>query len=795
MKSYLKFLSRNKLYTAIEALGLVVSLAFLILTGLSVRDQLHIRNTAPPGTNLHVIGPVNGFGVEYRDLEELATLPEVKTVAMYALRQFNIETDEGRTSMQVMIVDPEILDMVPHNVVSGNLDGFRRGSGVLVTESAARRLFPGLDPLTQHVTVSNVSRRGEETPTSEPVAAVIEDPDFSIFEDFDIMVGIHSSIPSVKEIAESDARRTGMAMRIGVLADMVEGFDMEAFSSKYRERFTRFDRVEEGQEMAVPYREVFFSESGFPYLRQGKSLYLKVLLILVLVLLASAVLNYINLSMASSGERAREMATRRLVGADRSSIVLKSILESLSFTFVCFLLAVLLAIWLAPVLNSLRPEGLSVPFRVSLNGPFLLLSASLILVVGVLSGLAPALFMASYRPLDIVTGQVRRKRRMTFNKVCIVFQAALSLVLTVVAISLESQLRYLERADIGVSPQKDIYFFYNPFGGSVAGLVDLMSSSPSVESIGYSTGFPTNILTMLSSGGEMRRTYSVIYSDTTAFRLMGYRLKDAFSSLAPGQVWVSEETASAVGLDSGNPDLSLIFSEDVRGYYHVNSLGGVVEDYRRIPVNAEDVYAGSGIQFHNIVIVSTPENVSGLLLKTTGNRREFEHWFEDTTRKYYRETKGLSDVFSDNSMRYGYVDDIIAEDFADLRKYARLVQIFAIVAILLAMLGLLAMSTWYASSNAKNIAVRKVFGSTIEKETERTVRSFMILTAIAAVIAVPISLAIVRRLLESYAERITGTWWIYLASTIVIFVVAYVSVLWQTLRAARTDPATELKKE
>ena len=789
MKSYLKFLSRNKLYTAIEAAGLIVSLAFLILTGLSVRDQLHIRNTAPPGTNLYVVGSPSGFNIEYPYMDELRSFPEIRSASMFALQKFTVETPEGKTSLRFLIVDPTILDLVPQTFLSGSPDVFRDGSGVLITESAARRMFPGEDPLMQSVTVSNLTVLGQEESVGEPVVAVIRDPDFSIFEDFDCIVGIRSNIPSVKEIAESDVLRVGYGTihTIDILADMEPGFDMDSFSDKYRNLLGRFARVDEsGTPMAIPYREVFFSPRNLSPLRQGKVLYLEVLIILVQVLLASAVLNYINLSLASSGDRAREMATRRLVGADRASIISKSILESLAFTLACFLLAVLLAKWLVPLLNSLRPAGLSVPFRVNLDGPFLFISLSLVLVVGVLSGLAPALFMASYRPIDIVSGEVRRKRKMTFNKVCIVFQTALSLVLTVVAITLEAQLKFKEKTDLGISPVDNLFYFYPMTAGSVNGLADIMASSPRVEAIGRSYGFPTRNVSITITRDYITNT---IMCDSTAFRLTGYRVKEAFSDPVPGSVWLTEETAAVTGITRENQDLTLLFPH---GNGYATSVGGIVEDYRSQPINGK-LSSSVGRQFLNALVITG--NQYGLMLQTDRDRKGFERWFTDTARAYYREAKGLSDVFSDTAVECGYIEDIIAADFKDLHHYARLVQIFALVSILLAMLGLLAMSTWYASSNARSIAVRKVFGSTVDNEVRRNARSFMLMTLIAAAVAIPISVVIVRKLLETEAERITGTWWIYVAATLLILAVAYVSVLWQTLKAARTNPAVELKKE
>ena len=789
MKSYLKFLSRNKLYTAIEAVGLIVSLAFLILTGLSVRDQLHIRNTAPPGTNLYVVGSPSGLNIEYTSIDELRSFPEIRSASMFLLRKLTVETPAGKTALRFLIVDPTILDMVPQRVLSGSTDVFRDGSGVLITESAARRMFPGEDPLMQSITVSNLTVTGEEDSVREPIVAVIGDPDFSIFEDFDCMVGIRSSIPSVKEIAESDVLRVGYGTihTIDILADMEPGFDMDAFSDRYRNLLGRFARGDEsGTPMAIPYREVFFSTRDLSPLRQGKVLYLEVLIILVLVLLASAVLNYINLSLASSGGRAREMATRRLVGAERASIIYRSILESLTFTFICFLLAVILAKWLVPLLNSLRPDGLTVPFRVSLDGPFLIISFSLVLVVGVLSGLAPALFMASYRPIDIVSGEVRRKRKMAFNKVCIVFQTALSIVLTAIAITLEAQLRFMENTDLGISPVDNLFYFNSPTAGLIDGLSDIMASSPRVKAIGRSYGFPTRRVMITITRDNITNT---LMCDSTAFRLTGYRVKEAFSDPVTGSVWITEETATATGITRENQDLTLLFPDGSR---YASSFGGILENYRYQSVNG-NLYSSGSRPFLNALVITG--NQYGPMLQTDGNRKGFERWFKDTAREYYRKTKGLSDVFSDTNVECGYIEDIIASDFEDLHRYARLIQIFALLSILLAMLGMLAMSTWYASSNAKNIAVRKVFGSTVESEVRRNARSFMLMTLAAAAVAIPISVVVVRKLLETKAERITGTWWIYVVATILILVVAYASVLWQTLRAARTDPAVELKKE
>ena len=119
MNSYLKFLSRNKLYTVIEAVGLAVSLAFVILIGISIHDQLAIRNSVPTGTNLYLKS-----GIEYRNLQALTTFPEVKSAAAFTRRQLSIDLEEGKTPVYFLVVTPQILEFFPVETLEGNLDLF-----------------------------------------------------------------------------------------------------------------------------------------------------------------------------------------------------------------------------------------------------------------------------------------------------------------------------------------------------------------------------------------------------------------------------------------------------------------------------------------------------------------------------------------------------------------------------------------------------------------------------------------------------------------------------------------------
>ena len=793
MKSYLKFLSRNKLYTAIEAVGLAVSLAFVILIGISIADQLRIRRDTPPGTNLYSIGP-DSYGTEYRNLESLSSIPEIKSLAAFKRIEFLALLDGDKDLVMAMIADPGIVDYVPQHVIEGDIEPFRNGSGVLITESAARKFFPDKDPVGEFVTIANIGIEGEEeTPVQEQIVAVIGDPSYSILDDFDLMLSFRSKIPAVVEIVESDLFNTGSGQFVNVLADMQPEFDMEGFSAKYLDLFEPYvNKGDKEKPMATAFTDIFFSSDSCEGLRQGNRLYISVLVILGLILLLSAILNYVNLNLAVSGERAKEMATRQLVGASRKSVVLKGIAESTVFTLVCYAFAVLLAEWLAPLLNGLRPEGLTIPFHIPFSGTFFLISLTLVVVIGFLSGIIPAMVMASYRPLDVVTGQVRRRRKMGINQVFIVFQTVLSILFIVASISVEAQLRFMLKQDIGTTPLKNLYHFFPGIYEPIMDIGNALTANPQVNAIGYGTGYPTNSWGI--QAGPPGAFYSFVECDSTAFRMLGFRIMEQWGESVPGTFWLTEEARNYIGVTEEDSAPSRLWG-DYRNP-DITSIGGVVENFRGYPVNDAPRF-GFGEEFQELFAVSimSSEQLSGIWIEVGGDRREFEQWFKGYIRSYYRETKGLSDVLGFPGVICGYLDEIIAREYDDLKQYVRLIELFTLVSVLLSILGMIAMSTWFAASHARNVAIRKVFGSTVIIEVKRLARTFLVLTIIAIAIGIPLSVWMVGRFLESYPERISGYWWIFALTAAITLIIAMGSVLWQTLKAARTNPAVELKKE
>ena len=794
MKSYLKFLSRNKLYTAIEAVGLIVSLAFVILIGTSIRDQLGIVRSVPEHGRLYLAGP-NGTGGEYRVQEALASIPQIEQMAAFDIFPGLLQVGGDNQTVQVGLMDPALLQMIPLAVIGGAADPFAGGEGVAITASAARRFFSDRDPVGQ--TVGYLEEPGS-TPVPATITAVLEDPSYTILADFDFAVSLQSRLcPLATKVRESDLHRQGHGMTALLFTRLYPGADVDDAGMRgLIAAQTVLNPDEKDAPMLVPYDDVYLSGQGYSALRQGKRVYVSVLVALVVLLLLSALLSYINLSLAVTGDRAKEMATRRLVGEDRSAVLRRVLGESLVFALVCYLLAIVLAAWIAPGLDSIRPTGLNVPFRLRLDGGFWLLSAGLVLLVGLLSGIVPAAACTSYRPLDVVSGKIRRKRKMFFGNICIVLQSVLAVVLIVMAITLERQLHFLQHADLGADLQENLYFFMSPVvtdGDEMLPLARQISASPLVEEIGYTNGYPT-FITMMQLGKH--GSLQPITCDAVAFEMLGFRVAERFAQVE-GSVMLTRAAANACGITRENATPAEVYW----GYErhpddYPSVVGGILEDFRSVPVNGTSHWGREAIPIVEVNPAGVPPKYGGAFLIRTGpDHRAFEQWFRPMMNAWHKEVAGIPDVFHFERAHNGYIEDLIAADHDDMRRYVRLVEIFCLISILLALLALVAMSSHYAGANAKSIAIRKVFGGTIATETCRGVLTYMLWIGISLLIAIPIAVLACERFLQGYAEHITGYWWIFVAAALLTVLLSLASVLWQTLKAAKTDPAVELKKE
>ena len=765
MKSYLKFLSRNKLYTAIEAVGLAVSLAFVIIIGSYVWQQYAVTWENPDRERVYVPGTPGFPALTYGFPDAITDIPEIESVSRMCNVVVHPVIRGENTDAESVGVEPTFFEICPQfRFVEGSADVLSAPTNVILSASFARK---------HSLSVGDAL---DISGSSYVVGAILEDLKGTVIKPYDIFLNAAvykddwqpfdnygSTVTLIKVRPETDRKE---------LYDKLESVCKDVYSSIYGQSF--FEHLE------LPrYDELFFKETeGF--FRHGDKATLRILMLVGLLLLLSAILNYINLSVALTGKRAKEMAVRQLSGASRTGVIWKYVAESIAFTAVCFAAGLLLAEAFCPAMNALLNNP-DIPIKVIWSPGYVIAYIIIILLVGVLCGIFPAMMAGRYKPVDVMKGGYRRRSKMVFSKVFIVLQNALAVILIALAITMEAQMRKTQERPMNCNIE-NIFFLKDFSGEENAPLKDAIEALPCVKRIGRSSGVPGSI-----NMGQYSTTrdgqdilYKLIRMDSTAFSMFGFDILEDFHVPQFNSVWFSDKSFTATGFDSAYHDISGTLSRRTKG---CEQVAGV---FKSFPTNNANI----GEEDYAIVSLMRSDDIpfAGWVIETTPDRKAAKAQILEAYDNYIK-----------GKQIYGslafWVDENIAEDWKPARNNMRLVEIFMLLSILIALLGLVAMSTYYADEKSRDIAVRKVFGGTVDTEAWRTIREYMVLVGIACVIGIPIAVYAAQEYLKDFIYRLEGYWWIFVVAVLLTGLIAFVSVIWQVLKAARTNPAIELKKE
>ena len=782
--------SRNKLYTAIEAVGLAVSLAFVILIGSYVVQQYEVAHESPQWKRTFVLGSDDFLGLTYWDKEELEmNIPEVEAATHMALLwQPVIQNGEESIAANGFEADTDFFRVFPqYRLLEGGLEDFVGKDDVLISESLARKTG---------AQIGQILKVDKEDRTVKGIFADFDGSAF--FMPADIITNIKRTWAAAqsKEFNSIGNYTTWFRVRADADLNDVQAKVQALLHKNYDPTWSA-----EGVDKWHAYRmdeAFFFTGSSNGLTRTGNVQMLRLLTVVVLLLLLSAIFNYVNLSLALTGKRAKEMATRRLLGADKTGILWKYICESVVFTAVCFAAALLLAYLLVPMMNELvsssDPDEVMLGFDSSVRLSFMLTPGYIlayiigILLLGTVNGLLPAFAASRYQPIDVIKGTLRRRNKMVLSKVFIVVQNVLSVFLIALALVMEMQMRHMLSRPMHAAIDNRYYIEYSAQDLDQMKLFkDKVEELPFVTRAGVGRGIPglINMTMGIKVDEEHHVDMPVILCDSTYFKLLGLEVEEDFGHPLVHSLWMSRSAFNAAGVS----DTTTVFPRRISmNGARPEFIGGIVADYPTRPASENSINMNGG------VIVTRAEELhysNCLLIGTTGEDKAYEEQILQAYRDFRLETSGIEEP----AWRFGFIRDINHKQLAPVRRTLRLVELFAVLAVLISLLGLLAMSTYFADENTKQIAVRKVFGSDVSQETWRTVRSYMLLVGVACLVGIPLAIWAARVYLERFAYRIEGYGWVFVAAIVISLVIAFATVLWQTLKAAKANPAVELKKE
>ena len=805
MKSYFRFLSRNKVYTFINVVGLSVSFAFVIIIGLYSqmefgRDRWHKNADRIYVTCNHYEKENETEEVGHWALQPLLCprFPDIEaSCAIASERETVTLNNQEKKEVQAMFTDASFFQIFDFPLTMGDRQTvLTRPEDIVITDELATMLFGDSNPMGKTVVLRDTM--------AFTVRGVMKPLNHTYLRPADILLPAQC-FPSANGAYNDPTMNSFGNWCAYFLAR--EGVDLtksqEAMQQVlaqnvwiYKPDFA-FGPI---RLQLKPLKELYFSTiNSAPFTIRGDHKQSQMLFLGGLIILLFAVMNYVNLTIAQSRFRMREMAMRRLLGSQRWQVVARLTAESILLSLVSLSLAVLLVLLAVPYANQmLRSVSTGMTWidensnlQVDIIQSADLLSPVVIcglvafaLLLGVVAGIGPAWHISKARPIDIVKGtpQVAHQRKWLTSgqALSIIFQHVITIVLLGVALTMMLQMRHLVSAPLGYNHERLMEIRAQQFGDPRMSLMlDEVRKLPCVEDAALGLGSP------LHAGSN--NTYKVngrtiawqIFRETKSWMsMLDLKIIADYGTTGPNGV-KTYVTANALALH-GLPDDARAFRYNKDSV--LTQIDGLIEPIHLHNI-LETTYEGRP---QMVQLYQEPLIKYCLMMRYQGDKHEAKRQVGEVYRKVFECDMGNNFNFYDDQLRSCYDKEY---------RILSLVEVFTVLAFLIAMLGLLAMSTYYLQRHRKEIAVRKAFGAASGEVLRRLLSRFMAYVVVAFVIATPIIYYIGSDWLSNFSYRIALSPWIFAVAGFTCFIISLLTVVIQSWRAASENPVNNIKTE
>ena len=796
MKYFFRFLKNNPLYAVINVVGLALSLMFVILIGDYTYRQFSIDKWHRNHERIYVLGTENGNSLlSWPDCAHSLKdrYPEVEDVCCVYMHNGKIkhedrvyEEAQGDNAGNIMLADSNFFRFFDFKMIDGDREtALDSPEKCVVTESLAKALFPDGNALgqplqiegTRYVFVSDDNGDPYDSSLVCTVSGVIKDLDKTVFLNETAVIANFERAPQVLGYRlRNDLMASGplgstlsfLMLRPGAsLEDKIE--DLTSYCIESIPVFNFYGNTKAA---IIPLDDLMFApQNTGAGLQTGDKSLLGILLAVVLAILMFAVTNYINLTVANTGFRAKEMATRRLLGSDGLGISLELIGESTLMVFISFIIGGALALLLEDKVAVLFKGKIDILKDINLAT----VSVSLVFIIltGVISGIMPTVSLSRYKPIDVVKGSFRYHSKMVLCRIFIILQNVITMTMMTATLTILLQMNHLVKAPLGYNTEN----IYRVSSDNPEVLRNTLKSQPFIQGIGSFSGtsLDGNYRSMSTRKDKDNNNLLVYLTtwDKEFIDIMGINLvKD--NHLSGDVKYINEELAGKLSLGDGE-------SEVTWGDGKVMQVAGIFSNFHM--TNILDPYQPFMITVKDTDEIEDPN----FMVKTDGS--------PDARKKLCDLIKEVDGTTEDLDWKLQSVDDNIKASLNEEKNTMRIVSIFTGVAVLISILGFIGMSLFFIRQRKKEIGVRRIMGSTTNEVLSLLLTKFCAPLLVSFIFAVPLSWFIMDKWLESFSYRIGLSPWIFIASGAVSLLIAVVSIFFQTLHAAHSNPADAIRAE
>ncbi len=792
MKSYFKFLGRHRLFTIINIVGLCLSMAFLLLLGDLIYRQTSVENYQTRGDRTFVIGNEEFTMSHFRVGQKLQDrFPEIEAWcsvsgynAMFDIRGMEVQTE-------ILVVAPNFFEFFDYQLLTGDKHKVLEAPNqMVVSKKFAERYWPEGDAVGKEVVLGD--KNDPDGHVTYTISGIMDDFDRSVIpSSHECVVNLESHKHFNYSAYTEEMNNAGSSV---LFLMQREGADLRSKADAMREYMKTFfwlyrmDAVK--QVVLTPLSTLYYDAKECSFqsgdLNHGNRDMAHLYVVIALLVLVFAIFNYVNLSVSLTTERSKEMATRRLLGLSRLQVFLKLIGESIFFTAIAFGVAYLVALALqdkaiemaACPMDLLKDTGI-----VTIIG-FVLIIA----VVGALAGFVPASILSGYQPIDIVRGTFRRRVRQRWSHVLMVIQAVFAIVMLTVTLLLSGNIREKMHQPLGY----DYENILETWGINNLSLTQRQTyrqkllQMPEVDGVGYGYGTPLDFLENNTTQADDGTVVSMRYfmGDSCFFNILNIHPEKTYSDTGVGvnhqllRQFGKSDDAKEIVTNSGNinfhiaalyPDIiyQTVMNEEA---HPTPILIDKVDEYRDDSTSFVQRMYGSPrmaiVKYHG-----NREKVEGqmkvLFQEFTGHEAPEAHSLEQKHQEWYE----------------------------DYERFLSVLTVFTFVALLIAILGLMAMNSYFVGQRRREIAVRRVFGAEVSSITLHLLRTVFVQSLVAAIIAIPLAYWLAPTAGSISGLHVEMQFSPLVLSLIIVLVVNVLTAALQGWRAATENPINNIKNE
>jgi putative ABC transport system permease protein len=811
IKNYFKIalrqLRKQKMYAAIKIGGFAFGIAACLLIALYIRNELSYDRSYPDANRIYrLVGVYNNNGTiekgtdwpapmgkalknDFPEIELSGRLMPNSLMGAGTAEMRRADRQENSFENGITFADQQMLDILKLPMVYGDRSqALTKPLTMVISKTKADKYFPGQNPVGKVMYLNNDKTKPytiggvmQDIPKSSHLAnfnflltlATVEfwkgeqnNWDDSNYPDY-VLVRAGTNIPQLEKKITKD-----IVYNYYLPTMLKDGTkDAEKLVTKFKIALQPVTDIN------------LYSYDIQDDLSHGDIRFVWLFGAVAAFILIIACINFINLSTAKSANRAKEVGLRKVVGSYRSSLINQFLTESLLYSFFSFAVGMALAWLLLPYFNTLASKDLAMPWSEWWLIPTVLISA---FIIGIVAGLYPAFYLSGFKPAQVLKGTLSTgSKSPLLRNSLVVFQFTTSIILIISTFVIYNQMHYILNKKVGFDKDQVVVIQgANTLGDkNVRSFKNELMKLASVKSASISDYLPIN------DGKRNGETYFIEgrtkldagvggqfwQVDDTYIKTMGMKLVEGrnfsydMSDDTAGKTIIINQTL-AKKLNLKNP----IGKRVTNGY--VYNVIGVVQDFNFQSMHEQigPLALHFGISPSIVTVKVKGADIKNTLSAITNTWKSFS---------------------PNQPIRYTFLDESFANMYADVQRMGHIFTTFGILAIIIACLGLFALSAFMAEQRSKEIGIRKVLGASVSGITTLLSMDFIKLVALAIVIASPIAWWAMNKWLQGFAYPAPVEWWIFVLAGAAAIIIALLTVSFQSIKAALANPVKSLKSE